>query len=332
VAEKVRQSNIELCRIASILLVMLVHSTGQSLGDEMGLDAHILKAFSIIGVNVFVMITGYFSATPKKISLLNLAFICLFWMIIKVGFRYEFGQPIGIKYAFFITTSNWFIVNYIGLLFFAPMLNSFCQTTSRSALQGGVLSLIAVEVWFDLLPPIPAVKLGTQDGYSVLSFMVLYLLARYIRLYGLPNWIKYYSPLIYIFCSLFIGIIAYMDKAMGLNGVGGIMFAYSNPIVILSSVAFLLMFERMSLHSKFINHIAKSTLAVLLGHSAIFFLYTKQFKYLYDNYSGIEVVVYWALAIAIVFVASILIDQLRLILWKPISNWLTIHIQNNNIF
>ena len=136
-AEKVRQSNIELCRIASILLVMLVHSTGQSLGDEMGLDAHILKGFTIIGVNVFVMITGYFSATPKKISLLNLAFICLFWMAIKVGCRLWFGQPVSIKYAFFITNSNWFIANYIGLLLFAPILNSFCKTSSRRALLGG---------------------------------------------------------------------------------------------------------------------------------------------------------------------------------------------------
>lgn len=132
-----RQSNIELCRLASILLVMLVHTTQQSLGCEMSLGALLLEGFSIIGVNVFILITGYFSAAPKKTSLINLAFICLFWMMIKVVCRFEFNQPLGVKYAFFITSSNWFIASYIGLLFLTPMLNVFCNTVRNRVLWGG---------------------------------------------------------------------------------------------------------------------------------------------------------------------------------------------------
>ena len=132
-----RQSNIELCRLASILLVMLVHSTSQSLGGDMSLGALMLESFSVIGVNVFILITGYFSATPKKISLLNIAFICLFWMIVKLVCRYECGQSIKYEHLFFITTSNWFIANYLGLLFLAPILNSFCNSASKRALLGG---------------------------------------------------------------------------------------------------------------------------------------------------------------------------------------------------
>lgn len=161
--------------------------------------------------------------------------------------------------------------------------------------------------------------------------MVLYLLARYIRLYGLPDWVKKYSLWIYLICSIVLGAVAYLGKVNG-YGVYSIIFAYSNPVVVLSSVTFLMTFDKMNIQSKVINHIAKSTLAVLLGHSAIFFLYTKQFKYLYEHYTGIEVICYWALAIAIVFVASILIDQLRLLLWKTISGWLTAHIEHNNIY
>ena len=75
-----RQSNIELCRILSIVLVILVHTTFQSLGaDCSSLGILMLAAFSIIGVDVFVLITGYFSAEPKKNSLANLLFICFFW-------------------------------------------------------------------------------------------------------------------------------------------------------------------------------------------------------------------------------------------------------------
>lgn len=327
-----RLSNIELCRLVSILLVMLVHTTSQSLGDNMSLGAFMLESFSIVGVNVFILITGYFSVTPKKTSLLNIAFICLFWMIVKLMCRYECGQSIKYEHLFFITTSNWFIANYLGLLFLAPILNSFCNSSSRRSLLGVVISLLVIEVWFDLLPPHPTVKLGTQYGYSVFSFAIIYLIARYIKLYGLPYWFKNASLWIYIVISLFQGYAAYIGIVVGHASIGGLLFAYNNPIVIVSSVAFLISFERFNINSKFINHLAKSTLAVLLGHSAIFFVYTKQFKYLYDNYSGFEVIGYWLLSIAIVFLASIIIDQLRLLMWEPINGWLKTHIKNNNIY
>ena len=133
-----RQSNIELCRLASILLVMLVYTTSLSLGTDINYGARLLEAFSIIGVNVFILITGYFSATPKKSSLFNLAFICLFWMIIKIIARVVFKQPLEYKSVFFLTSSNWFIVSYMGLLFMTPVLNSFCKTSNMQTARACV--------------------------------------------------------------------------------------------------------------------------------------------------------------------------------------------------
>ena len=132
-------------------------------------------------------------------------------------------------------------------------------------------------------------------------------------------------------CSIVIASTAYGCQLVGHNSITKIIFAYSNPLVILSSVAFLIAFEKLKIHSSLINHLAKSTLAVLLGHTSIVFLYTKQFKYLYDNYSGLQAAGYWALAIAIVFCASIAIDQLRLLLYNPIEKLIKQKIKNNEI-
>ena len=60
-----RQSNIELCRFASIVLGYCF------------LESVVVEAFTIIGVNVFGLITGYFSTEPKKNSLI-MAFLCFF--------------------------------------------------------------------------------------------------------------------------------------------------------------------------------------------------------------------------------------------------------------
>lgn len=328
-----RKSNIELCRLASILLVMLVHTTSKSLGLDMSYGTRLLEGFSIIGVNVFVLITGYFSATPKKTSLINLAFICLFWGVIKIICLPLCNEPVIWKDLFFITTSNWFIPCYIGLLFFTPILNTFCNTVTKQQLWSVVITLLMFELWFDWMPPFPDMKIGANNGYSVLSFSILYLLARAIRLYGLPQWFKRSTTLVYIGCSIALGTIAHIGAKVGLGyQVHGPCFSYHNPLVLVSSVAFLMMFEQMHIQSKIINHLAKSTLAVLLGHSTIMFLYTKQFKYLFDNFSGILQVGYWAFAIVLVFCSCILVDQLRIILYVPIAKLLKKRIKKNEIF
>ena len=329
---KQRLSNMELCRLVSILLVMLIHSTFQSIGYNVGLGVLLLASFSIIGVNVFVMITGFFSASPKKTSLANLIFICLFWAIFRIIIYLVFHRGISYRLFFFLTTSNWFIPSYIGLLFFAPVLNQFCDSVDKKTLWGIVLVLLFIEIWYDWLPPNPSVSLGTNNGYSVFSFLVLYLLGRAIRMYGFPSWFKRTSPFVYLACSILLAFLSFALLKSVHNKLVHDVFAYTNPLVILSSVAFLVSFERMSFQSKFVNHISKSTLAVLLCHSSIFFLYTRQFKYLYDTFIGWRLVGYWALSITVVFISSILIDQVRLALWQPIGKYLSSHINKDRLF
>lgn len=325
-----RQSNLELCRLASILLVILVHTTAKSVGQEASFGVLLLEGFSIIGVNVFVLLTGYFSVTPKKSSIINLAFICFFWMWISILCNYCNGEVVGIKSFFFISSSNWFIPSYIYLLMFAPFLNLFCNTVSKKVLWGGVLLLLSLEVWFEWIPP--RAEIGALRGYSTLSFMVLYLLARAIRLYGLPQWFKKYCLLIYIACSIILGTIPHIMVSIGKPDPIGLWFAYINPIVVVSSVAFLTFFERMSFESSFVNYIAKSTLAVLFGQSAIWSLYIRQFKYLYNNYNGIKIIVFWGIAVLSVFCFSIVIDQIRLFLYKPLMRVVNRFIKNDYIF
>lgn len=326
-----RQSNIELCRILAILCVMFVHTTFQSLGTNVSFGVMLLAGFSIVGVNVFVMLTGYFTATPKKISLLDLAFVCFFWMIVKVICHLQFGECLNYKDFFFITTSNWFVPSYICLLFFTPILNVFCNSVSKKVLWTIVIALLFIEIWFDWLPPSPTISLGTNGGHSVLSFLILYLLARAIRLYGLPTWFKRISPLAYICCSVILGLFGTLLLRGGYEYRVRWAFADNNPVVILSSVAFLMSFESMTIQSNFINHIAKSTLACLLGHTAIYSLYTKQFKFLYANHLGIKMIGFWILAVLIVFCACIAIDQFRLLMWKPIEKCLLNRIKKNEL-
>lgn len=133
-----RQSNIELCRIFAILLVLLVHSNFGWCGWPSNLDSCrpsmlLVEALSIIGVNVFILITGYFSANLKTKSMINLLYICVFYALLKVVVGASTGHFV-IKDMFFISGSNWFIPSYIGLLLLSPWLNAL-QT--NKCLRGG---------------------------------------------------------------------------------------------------------------------------------------------------------------------------------------------------
>lgn len=86
---KTRKSNIELLRIISMILIVLVHTNyflfGSVIGDE--IEQASLRSFGrilfeqlcIIGVNVFVLISGYFGIRPTKKKFFSLMSQIIFW-------------------------------------------------------------------------------------------------------------------------------------------------------------------------------------------------------------------------------------------------------------
>lgn len=329
----VRQSNIELCRIIAIFLVLTVHTTFLSIGNAVcdSFGMLLLMALSVVGVNVFIIITGYFSATPKKTSLIQIAFVCLFWCVFKLICYAIFNHPISYKNLFFITDSNWFIPSYLCLLFIAPILNKACDQLSKKQLRGGVILLFVIRTWFDWIPPYPSMTLGNQSGHCVLSFILLYLLARYVKLYGLPQIFRNMGGIIYLLMALLTATLAWISNKIG-HPLLSILYSYNSPFVILSSLGLFMFFERKQFESTIVNHVAKSVLSILLGHSAIFIWYTSQFNYLYYNYSGIKLFLYWLLSLLVVLTGCLILDQIRIVIWEKASKYLKGRIKYNDIY
>lgn len=130
-----RKSNIELCRIASIILVVLVHSNFEwtgipGKGGNESIIRFLVQAFSIVGVNVFVIITGWFSTSLKTKSIFNLIYICLFYSVIKLIWG-KIDGTLELKDIFFISNSNWFVVSYLGLLLLTPLLNNITNFNKK---------------------------------------------------------------------------------------------------------------------------------------------------------------------------------------------------------
>lgn len=334
-----RSSNMELCKICAIILVLLVHSvfpiTGQPLTtSDNNVTALFYEALSIIGINVFVLVTGYFSTVPKKKSVLNILFICLFYAVIRVLYEL-FTHNFNYESLFFVSKSNWFVTAYLGMLLLTPALNSCVKSMSKRSFGWLVLTLLCFEAWFGFIP-----GYGSQhfsSGYSILSFTILYLLGRYISLYGFPSVIIKWSGTLYIVTTLVISVLAYCILLLGWRTdiMISTFYEYTNPLIIFSAVCFLLFFTKLRVgQSKFINHLGKSTLAVLLIHTMEPFTTWRKnlFTDLWQNYTGIQLILYYACSILAIFILCCLVDQIRLLLWNPIQYYLNRKVKRNEIF
>ena len=193
---KVRQSNIELLRIVSMFLVVMTHANLSSIGyptvEELSskpfpAGLRILFAqFSVICVNLFVLISGWFGINVKCKSIITFLFQWLFFAVLLMTF-YPFLQGSNIlsfpKLTYQVISMNrlWFVPSYIVLYLSAPILNAFVERSNKLQFKVILIAFFSFEFIFGwLLNGANDIFMG---GSSPLSFAGLYLLARYIRIY-----------------------------------------------------------------------------------------------------------------------------------------------------
>lgn len=262
-------------------------------------------------------ITGYFSTSLKKKSFYNLCFIIIFYGVIRLISQLFLGK-FHITSLLFFTNQNWFILCYLGLVLMTPILNAYVQNVEKNVFKIQLLLLFSLSIVSDFIPGIGGVF---NRGCSVLSFSIIYLLGRYIRIYGLPSWVKRRCVYLYALASfvIFIGICTILYFKLPQVALFHWLY-YSNPVIIFSAVCFLEIFlQREPYSNKVINHVAKSCLAVLLLHvpyEAPFWnhmqVYFKELMTI-DNFLVIPM---WLIGVMGIYVLCTGIDQIRLFLWN----------------
>lgn len=322
-----RKSNIELCRIVSIVMVMLLHSDFSVFGwpgnnSVVGIPLIALESFCIIGVNVFVLITGYFSTFPKIKSITNIFYICLFYGLLSIGYNLIVHGQIHLSQLFIVSGVNWFVPCYLGLLLFTPILNISFDNMSQKTYLTTILLIAFYNAYMGFFPAIPHMPVGVNRGYSVLHFIEIYLIGRYIRVYGIPKFMKKYDIWLYVLCSITIVLLTLACVRLGFGDRAKTLYDYSNPICIVSAICFFSFFLKIDINTnKVVNYLAKSVLAVLLFHtsSQVSAITSSNYRFLYDNYSGVSLILLWTLSIITIFFVAVLIDQVRIISYRFIS-------------
>lgn len=200
---KKRMVNIEVLRLLAMMMVVSLHYLAkgellEKLTGPLSAKGHlawILESFSIAAVDVYVLISGYFLVETgfrcrRVISLVLqvMFYTCLLPVVLIVTGILPVGEITFYNILQCIFPTNmlhyWFVSAYVLMFLFTPVLNAAVHGMKKKQLQAAIVILLIME---SLSKTVIPVRLELDNlGYDAYWFMVVYLIAAYIRLYGIP--------------------------------------------------------------------------------------------------------------------------------------------------
>lgn len=300
---KVRQSNIELLRIILMFMIVVHHfatnvwypgmahlPTPNSTAETIVLLSHCLL---FIGVNCFVLISGYFRIKTSFRGFIQLYGFYAFYALL-IAFVQYFGdaQYVGMpmwEKCFHIAVHSlmpwdnnnfWFLNAYLGLFMVAPLLNAAIANLTKSAYFRILVLLTILNVIFGNFF---SIDLLNTWGFCVAQFVYLYMIGGFIRNHVPINSIKTSRWLnfgAYILSAMIWGaLVAVQVFQFSFLGRFFKAFSYNNLFVLTAAIGFFLFMLSFDIKSRAINWLASSCLAAyLLQDSVIPFSWFRYFR------------------------------------------------------
>ncbi|MCM1385959.1 MAG: acyltransferase [Bacillus sp. (in: Bacteria)] len=342
-----RQANFELLRMVAILMVIGSHYIVK--GNITSYDGsgwtpiysvlQLFKAFVVPSLNCYVLLSGYFmvEAKWKPQRILSLLMQILFYSVlipfILIGTGVIAWSDLNaydwIGFILPISTEHyWFATAYLYLFLFAPILAAGVRKMEKKTLQTVIVLLL---LFFSVEKSIvPVALVMDKGGYDFGWLLCLFLIAAYIRLYGI-EWLdrKGHGIKLYVLMCL---------CAFALSAISGMVVAKTGKLsyyeeepytlnhicILLASVGLFMAFKNMQIPegktAEIIRHLAPYTLGVYLLHEHILVRYEwmkwLQIDKVRDSWLFIP---HMVLCILIVYAAGALTDFVRTYLFEVIG-------------
>ncbi|MEE0705889.1 MAG: acyltransferase [Adlercreutzia sp.] len=350
-----RSSNIELLRIASMFMIILFHFSVHGAWPESGplasdVAVEMLSFGGKLGVNCFVLITGYFMVRSqlKLASLLRVLLETWFYSFV-ILFIFLLVDPSLVTEAKLrkavlpvVSGEYWFITCYVALMIASPLLNLAWRHLSPTA-RSRVMA-----IGFVMLSLLPTVSTFNPIGSDLVWFFYIYLLGGWVRERfeaqregaGAPCRLdpaafiaRWGGGRTAVFSVLFVwasmAVIGSAQRAWGFTLIFPDYFIWQYMVpTFFASVGLLMVFQRLSIPSlKGVNTVAKTTLGIYLIHdNPIMRAWIwPHFAWVYDT--GFFGILGLSLAAGVlVFATCSAIDFARItLLEKPLFAWIDRH-------
>lgn len=351
---KKRMANIELLRIVSMMMVVMLHYLGKgnllpSLTGSMDVNGYVawgMESLCIVAVNVYMLISGYFLVESgfKAGRLVELLCQVLFYAILvpvvlvvlgivpasvfSINHILETVLPVQMAHY-------WFITAYVIMYLLSPVLSVAAKTMKQEQLRGTIVALL---LFFSVSKSIlPFQLVNDNRGYDGLWFVCVFLVAAYIRLYGLPfftakgngrrSLLCYVAGCVGMYGVMLLVRVVYL-KTGSLGHFIQSTHHYNHILNLFAAVSLFYVFLHLKFDgekwwSKLICKVAPYTLGVYLLHEQL------DIRFLWPAWLGatleenVGLFVLRALfAVLVVFVAGILVDMVRGALFGVVKRFL----------
>lgn len=356
--KSVRMANFELLRIIAMLMVIVMHYTIKGnvsieLYDDGSAENHLwwlIEAFCNVAVNSYVLISGYHLVEAKwKVSKL-LSLICqvlfysiltgvaayLLFAVIQPGFVQSALNKAGMSYEYSLTTwlyiflpieyeHYWFATAYVIMYMLSPVLAIAVKNMPQKQLKTVIIALLC---FFSIPKSINPYLIPTDNyGYDFGWFICLFLIAGYIRMYG----IKFFDSKIKAVMAYVVSVLCNWGIAAVVGTIAretgtlydylDMTYTYNYILVLFSSLAFFYIFVYVKIEdgfmSKLICRIAPLTFGVYLLHENI------GIRFMWPYILGAQTtnifivgVCRMILAVVAVFVLGCFVDWIRTAIFK----------------
>jgi surface polysaccharide O-acyltransferase-like enzyme len=296
-----------------------LHTTNITIPNEIRI---MLLNISIIAVNCFVLISGYFGIKREWEGFIRVAIEVFFYTTILSVIGYQCNNISLVecvtRIIFPLTEGHmWFIPAYLCLFLFAPIINSAFENFTLNQRLYSLIALLIIDIYVGYIHQSPEV---TLDGYHLVHFITLYYIGRSIK-YKVLN--------ISRLCNLG-GVILIVVLMTALHALKMIFppiaviysLRYNSPMVLLCSIVFFFWAMKWTIQSNVINKIALSVFSVYIIQSQPFVstsFYGKIKEITAIGLTPIVEIIYVVGLVITLYIGCIVIDTLRRYITTPLE-------------
>lgn len=346
--QKARQANMELLRIVAMCMVVALHylikgEAAVSLVENftaVNLVLWLVKAFCIVTINVYVLLSGYFLLeTEWKVSrLLKLWIQVLFYsvgvplvcFVLGIGEVRQWGLYDWINVLFPVQMEHyWFITAYVVMYLLIPVLSLGVKSITKKQHQLVIAGLLLV---FSVPKTILPVYIPTDRyGYDFGWFVCLFIMAAYLRLYGIPflnqkgKALTAYVVSVFGIWGISMACAMLARKGLPLSYMMDMAYCYNHLLVLAASIALFGAYTYVKIPegkiSNMICRISPYTLGVYLLHENLAIRTKWQFFAGIEHVrGGFEIIPHMIVTVLAVFVAGVVVDFVRDCIFKTTAN------------
>lgn len=337
-ATRERNWGIDLLRIVSMLMVVVLHVLGQGgvLKSSEPLStswsiAWLLEIMAYCAVNCYALISGYVGVN-SKMKYSNIAYMWLqvafYTVLISAVFAYLTPEvtKMDVLKAFFPVSKSyyWYFTAYFAIFFLTPVFNKALNalTTKQMYALG-----IAIIILFSLIPSHKKTDpFYENNGYSALWLMMLYILGGIINKCEIIKKVRGYVAVIGYFAVIGITwaqkyFIERHNMIVPDDKMKVTLVSYVSPTILLAGVFLLIAFSKIKvakIPQKLISFFAPLSFSVYLIHvHKYIWKYVMKDRFVqYAEFGVFKMVVYVLLSALAIYLICSLIDFVRDRLFK----------------